>query len=292
MWLGTSASAGSSRRVRRNSRERRVITTAQGSRWPEGVRNALPYSLVLVLLPPSETKSDGGSGAPLDLAALTMPQLTGVRERLIDELAKLAAEPDTARTVLGLGKGADAEIARNAALRTSPTRPALERYTGVLYDALDAKSFTKAQRAKALARLGIGSALFGAVRAGDPIPAYRLSGGTKLPGQPTLSAIWRDSLADALVAEADGDLVIDLRSGSYQQLGRVPGAITANVLTEHPDGSRTVVSHFNKHHKGLLARALVLTRAEPGDIRAVAQVARKAGLRAEIAGPAELLIIT
>ncbi|WP_167479629.1 peroxide stress protein YaaA [Nocardia arthritidis] len=247
---------------------------------------------MLVLLPPSETKSDGGSGAPLDLAALTMPQLTGVRERLIDELAKLAAEPDTARTVLGLGKGADAEIARNAALRTSPTRPALERYTGVLYDALDAKSFTKAQRAKALARLGIGSALFGAVRAGDPIPAYRLSGGTKLPGQPTLSAIWRDSLADALVAEADGDLVIDLRSGSYQQLGRVPGAITANVLTEHPDGSRTVVSHFNKHHKGLLARALVLTRAEPGDIRAVAQVARKAGLRAEIAGPAELLIIT
>ncbi|MFD0364381.1 peroxide stress protein YaaA [Nocardia sp. GCM10030253] len=247
---------------------------------------------MLVLLPPSETKSDGGSDAPLELASLAMSQLTPVRDRLIDKVVELAADPGTARTVLGLGKGADAEIARNAGLRTSRTRPALERYTGVLYDALDARAFTKAQRAKADARLAIGSALFGAVRATDPIPAYRLSGGSKLPGLPTLSALWRDSLPDALHAEAAGELVIDLRSGTYQQLGRVPGAITANVLTEHPDGTRTVVSHFNKHHKGLLARALVLTRADPTDIRAVARIATKSGLKTEIASPTELLILT
>lgn len=247
---------------------------------------------MLVLLPPSETKSDGGAGAPLTLDALAMPQLTAVRARLIEEVVRLAADPERSRAALGLGRGADGEIARNAALRTAPTRPALERYTGVLYDALDARSFTKVQRAKAYARLGIGSALFGAVRAGDPIPAYRLSGGSKLPGLPTLSAVWRDELPAALHAEAAGELVVDLRSGTYQQLGRVPGAITANVLTEHPDGSRTVVSHFNKHHKGLLARALVLTRAEPADVRGVARVAAKAGLRAEVASPTELLIIT
>ncbi|MEU7629110.1 peroxide stress protein YaaA [Nocardia sp. NPDC049220] len=247
---------------------------------------------MLVLLPPSETKSDGGAGAPLTLDSLAMPQLTTVRSRLIDEVVRLAADPGSSRAALGLGKGADIEIARNAALRTSPTRPALERYTGVLYDALDARSFTKIQQAKARARLGIGSALFGAIRAGDPIPAYRLSGGTRLPGLPTLTTIWRDALAAALHAEAAGELVIDLRSGTYQQLGRVPGAVTANVLTEHADGSRTVVSHFNKHHKGLLARALVLTRAEPTDVQGVARVATKAGLRTEIASPTELLILT
>ncbi|MFR9751852.1 peroxide stress protein YaaA [Nocardia sp. 004] len=247
---------------------------------------------MLVLLPPSETKSDGGAGAPLAVESLAMPQLTTVRTRLIDAVVRLAADPERARTVLGLGKGADIEIARNAALRTSPTRPALERYTGVLYEALDARSFTKIQRAKAYARLGIGSALFGAVRAGDPIPAYRLSGGSKLPGLPTLPALWRDELATALHTEAAGELVVDLRSGSYQQLGRVPGAVTATVLTEHPDGSRTVVSHFNKHHKGLLARALVLTRAEPTDIRGVARVATKAGLRTEIASATKLVLLT
>ncbi|WP_282784378.1 peroxide stress protein YaaA [Nocardia sp. CC201C] len=247
---------------------------------------------MLVLLPPSETKSDGGSGGPLDLDALSLPQLTKVRDRLCTELTALAADPDTARTALGLGKGADAEIARNAALRSSPTRPALDRYTGVLYDALDAASFTKAQRAKAQARVGIGSALFGVVRAGDPIPAYRLSGGSKLPGLPTLQSVWKEVLPQALRDETEGELVVDLRSGTYQQLGRVPGAVTATVLTERPDGSRTVVSHFNKHHKGLLARALVLTRAEPTDVRGLARVAEKAGLRVEIASPTELLVIT
>lgn len=247
---------------------------------------------MLVLLPPSETKSDGGAGGPLDLAALAFDPLTGIRAELIDELVKLSGDPEAARVALGLGKNAEAELARNTALRTAPTRPALERYTGVLYDALGAASFTRAQRAKAFARLAIGSALFGAVRAGDPIPAYRLSGGAKLPGRPTLAAVWRDRLGPALADAAAGELVVDLRSGTYQQLGRVPGAVTATVLTEHEDGSRTVVSHFNKHHKGLLARALVLTRAEPTDIRAVARVARTAGLRVEVAGANELIVLT
>ncbi|WP_040810766.1 peroxide stress protein YaaA [Nocardia concava] len=247
---------------------------------------------MLVLLPPSETKSDGGSGGPLDLDSLAMPQLTAVRDKLVTQVVGLAADADASRTALGLGKGADAEIARNAALRTSATRPALDRYTGVLYDALDAPGFTKAQRAKAEARLGIGSALFGVVRAGDPIPAYRLSGGSKLPGLPTLQSLWKPVLPEALKAEAAGQLLVDLRSGTYQALGRVPGAITATVLTERPDGKRTVVSHFNKHHKGLLARALVLSRTEPSTIDGLAKIAEKAGLRTEIASPTELLIIT
>nr|WP_221332924.1 peroxide stress protein YaaA [Nocardia transvalensis] len=246
----------------------------------------------MVILPPSETKSDGGHLGPLDLDELWLPQLTAVRDKLIAELVALADDPETARTALALGKGADPEIARNAALRTSPTRPALERYTGVLYDALDAGGFTKVQREKARARLAIGSALFGVVRAGDPIPAYRLSGGSKLPGLPTLSSLWKPELAPALRAETAGRLVVDLRSGSYQQLGRIPGAVTATVLTERPDGTRTVVSHFNKHHKGLLARALVCGRSEPSDIRGVARVAEKAGLRVEISSSAELLVLT
>lgn len=247
---------------------------------------------MLVLLPPSETKSDGGRGGPLDLGSLSLPGLTPIRAQLLDAVEKLAADPATAASVLGLGKSAEAEIARNAAVRTSATRPALERYTGVLYDALDARTFTRAQKAKALNRLAVGSALFGVVRAGDPIPAYRLSGGTRLPGLPTLPALWKDALTPALLAEAAGGLIVDLRSGSYQALGPVPGAVTATVLTEQPDGSRTVVSHFNKHHKGLLARALVLTRADPSDVRGVGRIAAKAGLRVEVASATELLVLT
>lgn len=247
---------------------------------------------MLVLLPPSETKSDGGDGAPLDLGELSMPQLTDTREMLVQSLVDLAADSEASMRALGLGATQSDDIERNAKLWVSATRPALERYTGVLFDALDARTFTRTQRNKAYRRIAMGSALFGAVRAGDPIPAYRLSGGSKLPGFPTLPSLWKPELSDALVAEADGDLVVDLRSGIYRQLGPVPGAVTATVLTEQPDGSRKTVSHFNKHHKGLLARALVLTRAEPSDAGGIARVASKAGLRVEVASPTELIVLT
>jgi cytoplasmic iron level regulating protein YaaA (DUF328/UPF0246 family) len=246
---------------------------------------------VLVLLPPSETKSDGGTGSPVDLTQLWLPQLAPTRETVLAALVELAHDVPASRAALGLGANRTDEIDRNRALRTAPTRPAIERYTGVLYDALNASGFTKAQRARANQRLAIGSALFGVVRATDAVPAYRLSGGSTIPGLPSLRALWKPQLADAITGAADG-LVVDLRSGMYQQLGPVPGAVTATVLTEQSDGSRTVVSHFNKHHKGLLARALTITRAEPADARAVAAVARKAGLRAEVASPSEVVILT
>ncbi|KAA0023278.1 peroxide stress protein YaaA [Antrihabitans cavernicola] len=247
---------------------------------------------MLVLLPPSETKSDGGRGKPLDLGELSMPKLTATRDALVQAVVDLAADPEASAMALGLTAGQFDEIDRNTKLWTSPTRPALERYTGVLFDALDAKSFTRVQKSKAYARLAIGSALFGAVRPADPIPAYRLSGGSKLPGFGTLGSLWKPDLTDALIDEADGGLVVDLRSGTYQQLGRVPGAVIATVLTEAPNGTRSVVSHFNKHHKGLLARALVISRAEPTDVRGVARVAAKAGLRVEVASKSELIVLT
>ncbi len=246
---------------------------------------------VLILLPPSETKSDGGDGSPLDLDSLSLPTLNPLRRKLADALVALSDDVPASNAALGLGPTQADEIERNAALWVSPTAPALGRYTGVLYDALDARSFTRAGRARAASRLWIGSALFGALRAYDPIPSYRLSGGSKIPGFGTLGSHWKPALADAVLAEADG-LVVDLRSGTYQQLGPVPGAITATVLTEKPDGTRSVVSHFNKHHKGVLARALTLTTAEPKDVRGLARVAKKAGLRVEVASATELIVLT
>jgi uncharacterized protein len=236
---------------------------------------------VLVLLPPSETKAAGGDGPPLRLDALAHPSLTELRAELVDELVKLAADAPAARAALGLSPRQDAELARNAALWTSPTAPALLRYTGVLYDALDVRSLRGAGAARARARLAVGSALFGLLRADDPVPAYRLSAGSALPGRGTLAAAWRPHLDPVLAAVAAGELVVDLRSGSYAALGRVPGAVTVDVLAERPDGTRCVISHSNKAHKGRLARLLATTRAEPADAAAVATIARRAGHRVE-----------
>lgn len=236
---------------------------------------------MLVLLPPSETKLDGGDGPPLRLDALSGPALNLLREELIDELVKLAADHPAARSALGLSPAQDGEVARNAALWTSPTMPALLRYTGVLYDALDVRSLRGTAAARARSRLAVGSALFGLLRADDPVPAYRLSAGSTLPGRGTLASRWKPLLEPVLAAIAAGELVVDLRSGSYAALARIPGAVDVDVLAEHADGRRSVVSHFNKAHKGTLARMLATTRAEPVDVAAVAALARRAGMRVE-----------
>ncbi|SOD95237.1 peroxide stress protein YaaA [Blastococcus haudaquaticus] len=244
---------------------------------------------MLVLLPPSETKAPGGDGAPLDLAVLTAPELTDTRAEIADALVKLAGDVPAARTALGLSPTQDAEIVRNAELWTSPTRPALERYTGVLYDALDVGSMTRAQRSRATGRLAVGSALFGLVRGGDPIPAYRLSAGSALPGLPTLRALWKPVLSPVLAAV--DELVVDLRSGSYAALAPVPGAVTLEVLSERPDGTRSVVSHFNKAHKGRVARLLALTTAEPADVVRLRSLLRRAGLHVEHDGGRALTLV-
>lgn len=245
---------------------------------------------VRVILPPSETKSDGGKGAPLDLDTLVFPELNPVRKQLGDALVALAADLDASRLALGLGRTQLAEVDRNAELWVSPTRPAIERYTGVLYDAFDYSSLTRAGKAKTADRVMIGSALFGVVGASDLIPAYRLSGGSKLPGMKTLAAQWKGSLSPCL--DAVDDFVVDLRSGIYHQLGPIRGAVTATVVTEQPDGSRSVVSHFNKHHKGLIARELVRTRRTVRDINVLAAVLSDAGQRIEIDGPDRIVVIT
>ncbi|MDK3255258.1 peroxide stress protein YaaA [Blastococcus capsensis] len=244
---------------------------------------------MLVLLPPSETKATGGDGPPLDLAALTAPELTPVRTGLAEALVGLAADVPASRAALGLSPKQDDEIARNAALFTAGTLPALQRYTGVLYDALDIGSLTRAQRARADRRLAVGSALFGLVGGADRIPAYRLSAGSTLPGLPTLRSLWKPALGPVL-AGTDG-LVVDLRSGSYAALAPAPGAVGVTVLSERADGTRSVVSHYNKAHKGRLARLLATTTAEPDDVVRLRRLLRRAGLHVEHDGGTVLVLV-
>ena len=247
---------------------------------------------MIVLLPPSETKHVGGDGPPLRLETLSAPELGPLRESLVDELVKLAADHEACRQALGISASQHVEIERNAALRSAATLPAISRYTGVLYDALDIGSLRGASAARARTRLAVGSALFGLLRADDPVPAYRLSATSKLPGRPTLAARWRPLLEPVLAQLASDELVVDLRSGSYAALGRLPGAVKVDVLAEHADGKRTVVSHFNKAHKGRLARALATTRAEPDDAAQVATVARRTGMRVERQGNELTVVIS
>lgn len=240
---------------------------------------------MLVLLPPSETKASGGVGPPLRLDALPHPELTPIRRKLIDELVALAGDLPSGLVTLGLSERQGGELERNATLWTAPTLPALRRYTGVLYAALEPGALRPAQRS----RLAVVSALFGLLAADDPIPAYRLSAASVLPGVGAVRSVWPPVLAP-LLAEVSG-LVVDLRSGAYAALGPLPGAVTVQVVSDDGHGRQHAVSHHNKSHKGRLARLLATAPREVSDADAVARIARRGGLRMQRTGEHALQLL-
>lgn len=210
---------------------------------------------MLILLPPSETKRAGGTGRSLSLDALRFPALTEARRALADDVVALSADTDAAVAALKLGPTQRHEIEANRTLWQSPTLPALDRYTGVLFDALDAASLSGDARAFAGRHLVIHAALLGPVGALDPIPAYRLSHDSRVPDRP-LKRHWRSVVEASLAAEPG--LVLDLRSEAYVALGPAPeGSSFLRVLTEGAGGTRRALNHFNKKAKGEFTRALL-----------------------------------
>lgn len=243
---------------------------------------------MLILLPPSEGKSAPEAGPKLKLSTLSFPQLNATRTIVLDALVDLCrGDLDEASTALGLGVTQRGEVGANAALKGEPCAPAIDVYTGVLYEHLDAETLTPRARQRLSEHVAIASALWGLVRPEDLIPAYRLSGGTTLPGLGTLASAWRPAM-ETLLADVSG-LVIDMRSGAYVGLGPVPterdgDSVTVRVLNER-NGKRTVVSHNNKATKGEVVRALLLSRRTPSTVPALADTLEKVGYRVEVTPP-------
>lgn len=245
---------------------------------------------MLLVLPPSETKRGGGvDGTTLDLAALGFPQLTPQRRKSIAALRALSRNLQAAAGGLRLGAGQRFEIDRNRTLGSSPVMPAVERYTGVLYEGLDAETLPPAARVFAADHLLIGSALFGLLRADDPIPAYRLSHNSRLPGV-VLRKLWAEPVAAQLAAQPG--LLLDLRSESYVALGPAPsGSWYLRVLSEDDGGRRTALSHFNKRAKGEFARALSESGVDHDTVDSLLGWAAGRGIRLSRGAPGELDLV-
>lgn len=216
---------------------------------------------MLILLPPSETKRDGGAGSPLAVERLRFPSLNPVRREVVDAVVELAADRDAAIRALKLGPKQAGEVERNRGIPSAPTMRALERYTGVLYDALDAESLSSADWVVAAETVAVQSALLGLVGADDPVPAYRLSFDSRLSlhrGAASLKKRWSQAGAAALAER--NDLLLDLRSEGYAALAPLPerdGAHYVRVLARDESGHVRALNHFNKQAKGLLTRALI-----------------------------------
>lgn len=228
-----------------------------------------------ILLPPSETKHPGGTGAPLALDRLQLSDLSTRREAVIEALVALAGDPVECQRVLKLSDRQLGDIDHNRMLRTAPTMPAADRYTGVLYDALDAPSLGAAARRWLGQHVWIHAAPFGPVGALDGIPAYRLAAGTSLPGVAPLRRHWADAVTAAIADDAPS-FVLDLRSEAYVALGPVPMSLPSAYVRVVTEAGRAL-NHFNKKAKGEFVRALAEDRPRVRSLRGLAEWARGRG---------------
>lgn len=241
---------------------------------------------MLILLPPSETKRPGGVGVSIDRSAIIWAALDETRESLIAKLAKLCRNEAAAAKALKLGTRNLSDIQANLELLTSPTMPAVTRYTGVLYDALDYQSLEQVAKTRVSEQLFIQSALFGLLPATEQIPYYRFSASSKLPGV-NLRELWgraHHEVWPRLVGP-----ILDMRSKAYVELNPIPADRQSWFVDVVDAKSGKALNHFNKKAKGAFVRAAMVEGLESVDD--IYKAAKAAGLDSRVSdGRVELIV--
>lgn len=272
-----------------------------------------------ILLPPSAGKTTKETTNHLQLEKLWQAEhLTQTRRQLIDDVQNTALLADAAQ-IFKLGPKNSHEISQNLEIYDAPALAAWQLYDGVLYEAAKfAQIFSygacaqdgqgqgqgnqpqgsgqsqggqsQADQSQGLQRqleelTLVFSALFGPVRLTDLITPHRLSGSVKLPGQGSVASIWSKALKELLTQQLSGHVVVDLRSAEYGAMyrpARGGECLTLNIgvaKVNPATGKRSVVSHWAKHTRGLLAGALLRAvaggqlAASDGDVDEILQVA-------------------
>ena len=231
---------------------------------------------------------------------MSAPELDARRAKVMASLvsAMRGSQPARARLLGVKGQALAAATDANRSLAIAPTRPAIERYTGVLYDALDYPSLPAAHKQRVDRQVRIFSGLWGVVAPSDPMPDYKLKMGANLGRLGRLSTWWRPAVTAALAEEIDDRTVWDLLPNDHRAAwvpvliggaglggprassGAPRSVISVRFADEVRRNGRTelvTVAHWNKLLKGALVRHVVATQL--ADVDGLAQFLHPLGYR-------------
>lgn len=139
-------------------------------------------------------------------------------------------------------------------LQTDKPTPAINVYSGVLYQALDWATLSPAAKKRGEAAIAIISAKYGAIRPSHKIESYKAKIDNKAMREPIA----------ALLDSIKTDLIVDCRSSTYKTVWSSPADTTVEVrISTVVDGVRTVVTHMSKKVRGEITRWLLQSRSIP-----------------------------
>jgi cytoplasmic iron level regulating protein YaaA (DUF328/UPF0246 family) len=189
---------------------------------------------ILILIPPSEGKAEGGSKPPIKLNA--------EQEHMVNELEY--HEGDMEKLLGVKDEALQKAIETNKKIRTSKTMPAMQRYTGVVYDGLDYASMSSEAKEFCDTHVRIMSALFGLIKPQENIPDYKFKIGTL-----RATRFWNNK------NDLKNYFVIDLLPKSHQKAVRYDEGRRIEFYMER-FGAKVPAGHNGKLVKGKFIRYL------------------------------------
>ena len=136
---------------------------------------------------------------------------------------------------------------------TKPT-PAINVYTGVLYQALGWASLSAAAKKRGASAVVIISAKYGAVRPDQLIESYK----AKIDNSAMRTPVAK--ILDAIKTP----LIVDCRSSTYKGVWPINSANTIEVrVFQVVAGERKVITHMSKKYRGELTRHLLTQATDP-----------------------------
>ena len=222
----------------------------------------------VLLLPPSEGKVGGGrpgttyAAARREAGANRFYDLDPARDRVAGALAKhieRASEEDLEALFEAKGANLRHAVEANLLHQEAPILPAIERYSGVLYDHLAYGEMPARAQEGFEERAVLMSGLFGALAPGDLIPDYKLRMDASLPGVGALAAFWRPHVSASLAALVKGRFVWNLlppaHADAWSGSAESAGEVSVRFVVRR-NGKLATLSHWNKALKGAFARHL------------------------------------
>jgi len=204
-----------------------------------------------ILLAPAETKQDGGDQAPYNSNNFYFKEFDKTRDRVIEHYEKLLKESSLEELSkwFGLKKLDECKKYQESILK-KPTMKAIQRYTGVAFDALEYDSLEQKAQNYCDENIILFSNLFGPLKADDLIPDYKFKQGSELDSINVIKE-YKELIKEPL-DKFIGEEVIDLRAGFYDKFYKpsMP-TITYKFLK---DGK--VVSHWAKFYRGNIVKQL------------------------------------
>jgi hypothetical protein len=220
----------------------------------------------LILLPSSETKAPGGTGA-WDPAAgrPEADDLAVGRARVAAALAETMTDPVSAARVTGVrGEAHLRAVAADLATVGGAVLPTRERYRGVVWDHLDPAGLGQGARGLASRSVLVVSALAGVVAWDEPLPDYKLKLTARLGALGVVGTAWRKAVTAELAGRSTGtDVVVDLLPGDHARTVDFTALPAPVVHVSFTTAERRAAGHGAKAAKGRFARHLLEVGGDP-----------------------------